>query len=251
MALTTEQRQLDRREFLGGSDIPIIFGKSKFKSPFELLLEKSSHKEMKQTSSVYSIMGSVLEKRVQNDNKIKNVDEIEYELNIEGVPFRCHIDGLDNELEYKMYEIKVVRSNLIESKETYFYQMQTYMMITGKSVCELVLLQVEGNLKKLRNEIINRHNLGWIHEISCDNLIIEIENEITNRTHTMNFTYDHLEVPKCDKTIKEIKKNSKIFWEYKEKAEKISYQKIYALRKKFYNDLGLNELDYREKDIEL
>jgi len=251
MALTDTQRELDRSEFLGGSDVPVIFGKSKHKTPFELLLEKSRHKEMKFTQSVYSIMGNVLEERVQNDNGIINVDELEFELNLDGVPFRCHIDGIDHMLDYKMYEIKVIRNDIQGAKIQYEYQIQTYLMITGKSVCELVLLEVEGNLKQLRNEIIKKNDLPWLHEISNEQQIEQIEKDIAINTKNMRFGYDKLLIKKEEVMLENIKNKTKVFWDYRNKLLNYSYQEAINVRSEFYRELGINEMEFRSKDMEI
>ena len=84
----------NRHLHLGGSDSNTILASSKFKSVQQLMYEKAQILENTFDGNVYTLIGDLLENKVQEVMGFDNVDEIEYEKDYNGVPFKCHIDGL-------------------------------------------------------------------------------------------------------------------------------------------------------------
>lgn len=60
-----QQVTIDRNKYIGGSDIPIIMGISKFKKRFDLLLEKAELKENDFTGNAYTEYGNVMEEKLE------------------------------------------------------------------------------------------------------------------------------------------------------------------------------------------
>ena len=87
-----------RRKGIGGSDVSIIAGINKFKSVFQLWLEKTGHVELEETDSEYAHFGTILEPLVKKEfmrrtgKKIRARNEI---LQSETYPFMlCDLDGV-------------------------------------------------------------------------------------------------------------------------------------------------------------
>ena len=62
-----------RHEYIGGSDVPIIMGASKFNKPWNLLLEKALISKKEFGGSVYTEIGNIMEPRIQNAMNLINV----------------------------------------------------------------------------------------------------------------------------------------------------------------------------------
>lgn len=71
LAKTTNMDRMEwlelRRKGIGGSDVSIIAGINKFKSVFQLWLEKTGHVELEETDSEYAYFGTILEPLVKKE----------------------------------------------------------------------------------------------------------------------------------------------------------------------------------------
>ncbi len=82
LEMTHDEWLLDRRKGIGGSDVATILGLNKWKSPYQLWLEKTSQIDLEHTESEPAYWGNVLEevvaKEFQERTGKKFADEIKY-----------------------------------------------------------------------------------------------------------------------------------------------------------------------------
>lgn len=143
-----------RRKGIGGSDVSIIAGINKFKSVFQLWLEKTGCVELEETDSEYAHFGTVLEPLVKKEfmrrtgKKIRAKNEI---LQSEENPFMlCDLDGVIYENgEMCIFEAKTASAFKQEVWERgvpveYILQVQHYMAVTGAKKAYIAAL-VGGN----------------------------------------------------------------------------------------------------------
>ncbi|MCM1190057.1 MAG: YqaJ viral recombinase family protein [bacterium] len=143
-----------RRKGIGGSDVSIIAGVNKFKSVFQLWLEKTGRAELEETDSEYAHFGTVLEPLVKKEftrrtgRKVRARNEI---LQSEEHPFMlCDLDGVVYENgEMCIFEAKTASAYKQEVWEQgvpveYILQVQHYMAVTGAKKAYVAAL-VGGN----------------------------------------------------------------------------------------------------------
>ncbi len=143
-----------RRKGIGGSDVSIIAGINKFKSVFQLWLEKTGHVELEETDSEYAHFGTILEPLVKKEfmrrtgKKIRARNEI---LQSETYPFMlCDLDGVIYEDgEMCIFEAKTASAYKQDVWERgvpveYILQVQHYMAVTGAKKAYVAAL-VGGN----------------------------------------------------------------------------------------------------------
>lgn len=216
-----EEQFKNRHLYIGGSDVPIILGCSKFKSPFELLLEKAKLVESDFGGSVYSEIGNLLEGRIQNGMKLVNVDEITYKKTFQNVNFECHIDGLNNEGN-QIQEIKVTNQSLEDCYNAYEWQIRCYMYVVGINNARLIQLRRDGKLKHIATNIIRRYKLDFLHNFNhmdnnevtelVDELKLELDNLYlsTGMLGTKNISHDQ---KKEDYMLRKVS----VFWDFRER----------------------------------
>ncbi len=220
--LLEEQMKL-RHTYIGGSDVPIILGASKFKKPWDLLLEKAQIKVSDFGGNIYSELGNILEPRIQAGLNLVNVDEITYQKQYQNVDFQCHIDGLNQEGN-EIQEIKVANQTIDECYKSYEWQVRTYMYVVGIQNANLILLPRTGDLKSLVSHIIRSYDLGFLHdfnqldELDVKQAVQDLNDGVANiklykrMFHFKKITHD----PK-----KEAYMLSQVsrFWEFKERLD--------------------------------
>lgn len=114
---------LNRNDFIGGSDIPVIMGISSFKTRYELLLEKAGLKENEFHGNKYTEYGHIIEPQIREYINKKYNTNFEPNQIING-DFRGHTDGFDGACvlevkstshifktvdEYKVYLVQLVK----------------------------------------------------------------------------------------------------------------------------------------------
>ena len=114
---------INRNDYIGGSDIPVIMGISTFKTRYELLLEKAGLKENEFTGNKYTEYGHIIEPKIREYINKKYNTNFEPNQVING-DFRGHTDGFDNVCvleikstshifetvdEYKIYLVQLVK----------------------------------------------------------------------------------------------------------------------------------------------
>ena len=130
-----------RRKGIGGSDVSIIAGINRFKSVFQLWLEKTGQAELEEADSEYAHFGKVLEPLVKREfmqrtgKKVRARNEI---LQSESHPFMlCDLDGVIYEDgEMCIFEAKTASAYKQDIWEygvpaEYILQVQHYMAVTN------------------------------------------------------------------------------------------------------------------------
>lgn len=209
----------NRHEYIGGSDITVILNQSKFKKPWDLLLEKASIKTSDFGGNVYSEMGNILEPRIQRGLNLINVDEVTYKKEYEGVPFECHIDGLNQE-KSQIQEIKVTSQTIDECLNTYEWQIRCYMYVVGLKEARLIQLQRAGALKQLSSYIVKKYNFGNLHDFSTldDIEVNEAKAELVEHIANINLSTGMLNYKFLNHDSKKeelMLTKTKLFWEFR------------------------------------
>ncbi|EMF0299936.1 YqaJ viral recombinase family protein, partial [Enterococcus hirae] len=139
----------DRKRGIGGSDVATVLGLNKYKSPYQLWLEKTGQIELKDSESEPAYWGNVLEEVVAKEfqertgKKVRRRNQVfEHPLH----PFlRANIDR-DVVGENAILECKT--ANQFFSKEwegeevplSYLCQVQHYMNVLNKDYCYIAVL---------------------------------------------------------------------------------------------------------------
>lgn len=158
----------NRRSFVGGSDVPVILGLSKYKSQFELAKEKTGLVPTVFDSNEYTVYGQVIEPQIRdyiniiNETNFKPDTVINKERNIRG-----NCDGADYD-ESLLLEIKSHGKN--PTMEVYKVQMQLYMNEFNLAAGWLALYERPDNFdaefdpERLKIEVVHRDDVQ-INEI--------------------------------------------------------------------------------------
>lgn len=155
-----------RNVYCGGSDIPTILGINKYKTQFELALEKTGIVEREFISNEYIKFGNMLEPSIRDyTNAINGTNFIEETYIDEEKAIRSNVDGIDKE-ENILLEIKTHGAN--PTMKVYEVQMQLYMYQSGADVGWLALYKRPKNF----DTEFDADNLQ-IKEINRDEELIE------------------------------------------------------------------------------
>lgn len=116
---------IDRDKYIGGSDIPVILGISKFKTRWQLLLEKAGLEESTFTGNRYTEYGHIIEPQIR--------DHINLTYNTQFVPnrvidgdIRCHTDGFNGECVLEIKSTSDIHST-VDGYKVYLVQLVKYM----------------------------------------------------------------------------------------------------------------------------
>ena len=116
---------IDRDKYIGGSDIPVILGISKFKTRWKLLLEKAGLEESTFTGNKFTLYGHVIEPQIR--------DHINLTYNTQFVPnrvidgdIRCHTDGFNGECVLEIKSTSDIHPT-VEGYKVYLVQLVKYM----------------------------------------------------------------------------------------------------------------------------
>lgn len=148
MKVLAKTKNMSREEWLqwrcrgiGGSDVSIIAGINKFKSVYELWMEKTGQIETAETESENAHFGSVLEEVVKKEFMERTGLKVRAKhmlLQSEAYPFMiADLDGVINDNgEFYVFEAKTASEFKKEAWEQgvppeYMLQIQHYMAVTG------------------------------------------------------------------------------------------------------------------------
>lgn len=130
-----------RRMGIGGSDASIIAGVNKFRSVFQLWMEKTGQEEPAETESEYAHFGTVLEPVVKKEFTMRTGLKVRCRraiLQSDEYPFMlADLDGVINENgKMCIFEAKTASAYKLDAWEEgvpleYLYQVQHYMAVTG------------------------------------------------------------------------------------------------------------------------
>jgi len=116
---------IDRDKYIGGSDLPVICGISKFKSRYQLLLEKAGLAEDTFGGNRYTEYGHYIEPFIR--------DHINLTYNTNFVPnrvingdLRCHTDGFNGECVLEIKSTSEIFST-VDGYKVYLVQLVKYM----------------------------------------------------------------------------------------------------------------------------
>jgi len=106
MPITEKQREL-RRKHLGGSDIPVLLGLSRFKTPYDLYLDKTGQVEQSDEQSEAMLAGTLFEDGVIQyaEQTLGKITRNQYR-SAKDLPIACDIDGVVKDSDEPV-EIKV------------------------------------------------------------------------------------------------------------------------------------------------
>lgn len=127
----------NRNIYVGGSDVPTILGINKYKTQYELALEKTGIREKEFISNAYTQFGNKLEPQIRD--YINAVNDTRFVVDTfvnEDEKIRSNVDGIDKEQNI-LLEIKTHGSN--PTLKVYEAQMQLYMDQTGCDIGWLAL----------------------------------------------------------------------------------------------------------------
>ena len=116
---------IDRDKYIGGSDLPVIMGISKFKTRWQLLLEKAGIEESTFSGNRYTEYGHHIEPFIR--------DHINLTYNTQFVPnrvingdIRCHTDGFNGECVLEIKSTSDIFSS-VDGYKVYLVQLVKYM----------------------------------------------------------------------------------------------------------------------------
>ncbi|WP_369354227.1 YqaJ viral recombinase family protein [Lysinibacillus capsici] len=169
MFQTDDKNVIENRSvFVGGSDVPIILGLSKYKSQFELAKEKTGLVPTIFEGNEYTVYGQTMEPQIRdyinviNETNFKPETVINKERNIRG-----NCDGADFD-ESLLLEIKSHGKN--PTMDVYKVQMQLYMNEFNLAAGWLALYERPDNFdaefdpERLKIEVVHRDDVQ-INEI--------------------------------------------------------------------------------------
>ncbi len=164
----------DRDKYIGGSDIPAILGISKFKTRWQLLLEKAGLEERTFSGNRFTEYGHIIEPQIREHiNRTYNTNFVPNRV-IDG-DIRYHSDGFD---EVRVLEVKST-SDIYSSVDGYkVYLVQLLFGMQKNDVRDGILAVYER--PEDMNPVFDPKRLQ-VFEISMDdyvNLVVHINKEI-------------------------------------------------------------------------
>lgn len=214
LEMTHEEWLQDRMRGIGGSDVATILGLNKWKSPYQLWLEKTGQIDLEHTESEPAYWGNVLEEVVAKEfqertgKKVRRRNQVfEHPLH----PFlRANIDR-DVVGENALLECKTANAFLSKEWEgdevplSYLCQVQHYMNVLNKEYCYIAVL-VGGQKFIWKRVDRDQELIDTITELLVDfwenNVIKGIEPMIDGSEATQEFLKDrYSELDEAETTL--------------------------------------------------
>ena len=115
----------DRDKYIGGSDLPVICGISKFKTRWQLLLEKAGLEESPFTGNRFTEYGHYIEPFIRDHvNLVYNTNFVPNRV-ING-DIRCHTDGFNGECVLEIKSTSDIYAS-VDGYKVYLVQLVKYM----------------------------------------------------------------------------------------------------------------------------
>lgn len=115
----------DRDKYIGGSDLPVICGISKFKTRWQLLLEKAGLEESPFTGNRFTEYGHYIEPFIREHvNLVYNTNFVPNRV-ING-DIRCHTDGFNGECVLEIKSTSDIYAS-VDGYKVYLVQLVKYM----------------------------------------------------------------------------------------------------------------------------
>lgn len=191
-----------RSEYIGGSDFNIIFNKSKFKSPIDLLVEKSLDEDVEFSKNVYATIGNLLEPKIQKLFEIENKDDEEFIKKVNDFNIICHVDGLKNGV---VQEIKCTKDDIDDVIKKYYYQGLAYAFSLNKNEVNFVSFQRNKKIEEIIKEIKEEFNLNNLGEYTNHVNSSEIEDVLKQKLDKIKIYKKDIKQKKVKYTDDEIK----------------------------------------------
>ncbi|MCA6775078.1 lambda-exonuclease family protein [Enterococcus mundtii] len=233
-----------RTQYVGGSDVPVILGLSKYKTQFELAKEKAGLVQPDKSSNPYIQFGNKMEPLIRD--YINTMNSLNFYpdtfINKDDM-IRSNVDGID--LENKMLlEIKTHGANPTE--KVYEAQMQLYFHQTGCDYGWLAMYQrpkdfdLEFDRENLVIKEIERDQ-GYIEKIldSIETFWIRVEylKEKPNMTEQEYYSIGN----NIDKLVARVERYELQMLEFEEKAKIIKAQQK-DFRDQLYQKMEENDI---------
>ncbi|WP_077623810.1 YqaJ viral recombinase family protein [Sediminibacillus massiliensis] len=147
--LTHEEWLAQRTKGIGGSDASIILGLNKYKTPFELWLEKTGQTDLEDTAGEAAYFGNILEDMVAKEFEIRSGKKVRKRNAILKHPEHPYIlANIDRKVvgEQAVLECKTASMFLAkdweseEIPEAYLVQVQHYLGVTGYEKAYIAVL---------------------------------------------------------------------------------------------------------------
>lgn len=116
---------IDRDKYIGGSDIPVILGISKFKTRWQLLLEKAGLEESTFSGNKFTLYGHVIEPQIRKHINLTYNTQFVPNRVIDG-DIRCHTDGFNGECVLEIKSTSDIHPT-VEGYKVYLVQLVKYM----------------------------------------------------------------------------------------------------------------------------
>lgn len=116
---------IDRDKYIGGSDIPVILGISKFKTRWQLLLEKAGLEESTFSGNRFTLYGHVIEPQIRKHINLTYNTQFVPNRVIDG-DIRCHTDGFNGECVLEIKSTSDIHPT-VEGYKVYLVQLVKYM----------------------------------------------------------------------------------------------------------------------------
>lgn len=228
-----------RTKYVGGSDVPVILGLSKYKTQFELAKEKAGLVQPDKSSNPYIQFGNKMEPLIRDYiNTMNSLNFYPDTFVNKDDMIRSNVDGID--LENKMLlEIKTHGANPTE--KVYEAQMQLYFHQTGCDYGWLAMYQrpkdfdLEFDRENLVIKEIER-NTGYIEKIldAIETFWIRVEylKEKPDMTESEYYSIGNdvdklvARVERFELEMLEFEKNMKVFKEQQKEYRDQLYQKM-------------------------
>lgn len=149
LEMTREEWLKDRQKGIGGSDVGIILGLNKYKSAYQLWLEKTGQVELEESESEPAYWGNVLEEVVAKEFSLRTGLKVRRRNQVFSHPLhpflRANIDR-DIVGENAILECKTANSFLIKDWEgdeipaSYLCQIQHYMNVLDREYAYVAVL---------------------------------------------------------------------------------------------------------------
>lgn len=136
----------DRDKFIGGSDLPVICGISKFKSRWQLLLEKAGLAEDKFSGNPYTRFGHYIEPYIRDHINLIYNTNFQPNRVING-DLRCHTDGFNGERVLEIKSTSEIYSS-VDGYKVYLVQLVKYMEQNNVDIGILAVYERPENLSR-------------------------------------------------------------------------------------------------------
>lgn len=149
LTMTHQEWLLDRQKGIGGSDVATILGLNKWKSAYQLWLEKTGQVELKETDSEQAYWGNVLEEVVAREFQERTGKKVRRRNRVFEHPLHSFLRAnIDRDVVGENSILECKTANVFLGKEwdgeevpmSYLCQVQHYMNVLNRDSCYIAVL---------------------------------------------------------------------------------------------------------------